>query len=81
MFAPSGFKLPAGATYKVNKASAGIYTITNAYAGHYEYFDNRPVRNDSDSSPACEAVPQCEGDASAVSPDAASLGGLKHNDR
>jgi hypothetical protein len=48
--APSSFRLRKGEKINVEEVAQGMFTVTNAYEGEYEYFDNEPIALAEDSS-------------------------------
>lgn len=43
MFNPSGTTLQPGDEFQIKTVEKGLYTVTNAYGGLYEYFEGRPI--------------------------------------
>lgn len=39
---PSLYRLPEGEELKIENVGNGLYAITNAYSGDYDYFGERP---------------------------------------
>jgi hypothetical protein len=72
MFRPSGIKLPVGSTYTLGKVSEGVYIVTNAYEGRYEYFDDQPISDDGQVASVRE--PALQDDHDAPAPEAANRG-------
>jgi len=46
---PSGMRLPSGQKFEVVRIDKGLYCVTNAYAGLYEYFEDRPIPVETES--------------------------------
>ena len=43
MFNPSGTKLPPGSHFELEAVDKGLYAVTNAYGGVFEYFEGKPI--------------------------------------
>ena len=43
MIIPSSMVLAQGAEFDIKEVAKGLYSVTNAYAGEYQYFKDRTI--------------------------------------
>lgn len=55
---PSNFQPPKDEGFHIEQVERGLFVVSNAYDGQYEYFENRPIPVDTDDRPSERAIEQ-----------------------